>query len=215
MMEQSPKEVILKRIRKALIERTPAREPNVEWEKDIYTWDEEDELAVLFVREFTAVAGKFIYCESEPELAETIHALAEQENWKNVYCYEPDIQHVLSTYNVDYRNSEPMDDADVSITGCEALVARFGSIIVSSAQEMGRQTTVYPPVHLVVAHLSQLAPDIKTAFHLIQERYKTEGKPIPSMLTQVTGASRTADIEKTLVMGAHGPKELYLLLLPD
>lgn len=214
-MDQSPKELILKRIRKALIERTPAREPNVEWEKEVYTWDEEDDMAVLFVREFTAVAGKFIYCESELELAETMHALAEQENWKNIYCYEPDIQALLTAYSVPYSNTLPMTNADVSITGCEALVARFGSIIVSSAQEMGRQATVYPPVHLVIAHVSQLAPDIKTAFHLIQERYKSEGKPLPSMLAQVTGASRTADIEKTLVMGAHGPKELYLLLLPD
>jgi L-lactate dehydrogenase complex protein LldG len=44
---------------------------------------------------------------------------------------------------------------------------------------------------------------------------KKYGNKLPSMISMITGASRTADIEKTLVMGAHGPKELVLFLIDD
>jgi L-lactate dehydrogenase complex protein LldG len=54
--------------------------------------------------------------------------------------------------------------------------------------------------------------DLKDAFKIIKDRY---GNQLPSMLSTITGPSRTADIEKTLVLGAHGPKELFVFLLDD
>ena len=214
MIEQPPKEMVLKRIRRALQQKTTAPEPHVDWEKEIYTWDDGD-LAVRFVQEFTAIAGKFLFCESRYELAESLKALAEQQGWEQLYCFEPELKALLRHHEVPFREGSTMLDADAAVTSCEALVARFGSIVVSSRQAMGRQATVYPPVHIVVAELSQLAPDLRTAFHLIRERATEQGKPLPSMLSVVSGPSRTADIEKTLVMGAHGPKELYVLMLAD
>ena len=74
----------------------------------------------------------------------------------------------------------------------------------------GRRLSIYPPVHIVLAYTSQLVPDLKDAFALLKSKY---GNQIPSMITNVTGPSRTADIEKTLVLGAHGPKELFVFLL--
>jgi L-lactate dehydrogenase complex protein LldG len=65
---------------------------------------------------------------------------------------------------------------------------------------------------VVVAFTSQLVPDIKSALVQIKQRY--EGR-LPGMLSMITGPSRTADIEKTLVMGAHGPKALYVFLVQD
>ena len=54
--------------------------------------------------------------------------------------------------------------------------------------------------------------DIKDGFKLLKNKY---GNRLPSMISNVTGPSRTADIEKTLVLGAHGPKELFVFLLDD
>jgi L-lactate dehydrogenase complex protein LldG len=54
--------------------------------------------------------------------------------------------------------------------------------------------------------------DLKDSFSLIKKKYGTN---LPSMLSVITGPSRTADIEKTLVLGAHGPKDLYVFLLDD
>jgi L-lactate dehydrogenase complex protein LldG len=67
-------------------------------------------------------------------------------------------------------------------------------------------------VHIVVASVGQLLPDIKDALAYMRKKY---GQRLPSMMSLITGPSRTADIEKTLVMGAHGPKELILFLIDD
>lgn len=85
--------------------------------------------------------------------------------------------------------------------------------MVSSAQAFGRTLTVYPPIHWVVARSSQLVPRLKDAFGLLRQRYPDQN--YPSMVSTITGPSRTADIEKTLVLGAHGPRELWVFLLED
>jgi L-lactate dehydrogenase complex protein LldG len=65
-------------------------------------------------------------------------------------------------------------------------------------------------VHIVLAYTSQLVLDLKDGFKLLKKKY---GNNIPSLISTITGPSRTADIEKTLVLGAHGPKELFVFLL--
>jgi L-lactate dehydrogenase complex protein LldG len=65
---------------------------------------------------------------------------------------------------------------------------------------------------LVIAFSSQLVPDLKQALGDIKLKYSTR---IPSLISVITGPSRTADIEKTLVMGAHGPCELFVFLVED
>ena len=79
-----------------------------------------------------------------------------------------------------------------------------------SAQQSGRTVSVYAPVHICIAFTSQLVYDVKDALQLVKDKYA--GK-IPSLITLATGPSRTADIEKTLVVGVHGPKEVYVFLV--
>ncbi len=81
--------------------------------------------------------------------------------------------------------------------------------MVSSAQAGGRQMFVYPPVHIVLARKNQLVDYLEKAYSGIIEKYKDK---LPSQITIITGPSRTADIEKTLILGAHGPKELHIFL---
>src|SRR6202012_1250888 len=123
----------------------------------------------------------------------------------------PALQEVLSRYEYPYfETDKDFEQAEVGFTLCEALIARNGSILLSNSGMAGRRLSIYPPVHIVLAYTSQLVPDLKDAFKLIKQKY---GAQIPSMITTVTGPSRTADIEKTLVLGAHGPKELFVFLL--
>jgi L-lactate dehydrogenase complex protein LldG len=86
-------------------------------------------------------------------------------------------------------------------------VAQTGSVIVSTVSAGGRALSVLPPTHLVIARREQIVPDLATAMAFLRERYD---KHWPSALSVITGPSRTADIEKILVMGAHGPKRLAL-----
>ncbi len=67
-----------------------------------------------------------------------------------------------------------------------------------------------PPHHIVIARREQLVPDLSAAFALLKEKYGTH---FPSMISFITGPSRTGDIERILVLGAHGPKKLTVLCL--
>ena len=98
------------------------------------------------------------------------------------------------------------------LPGCEALVARTGSIVLSAAMPEGRTASVYAPVHICIARTSQLVYDVKDALQRLQKKYSND---LPSLVTFATGPSRTADIEKTLVVGVHGPKEVYCFLVED
>ena len=80
---------------------------------------------------------------------------------------------------------------------------------MSANQTNGRTTSVYAPVHICIAFTNQLVYDLKDALQMLKDKYSE--KP-PSLITFATGPSRTADIEKTLVVGVHGPKEVYLFL---
>ena len=84
--------------------------------------------------------------------------------------------------------------------------------MVSSKSSPGRKISVFPEIHLVVGYTSQLVPDLKQAIQNVKKKYQDN---YPSIISLITGPSRTADIEKTLVMGAHGPKELYVFLIEN
>jgi L-lactate dehydrogenase complex protein LldG len=100
----------------------------------------------------------------------------------------------------------------VGITACDALIAQTGSILLTAHSAGGRALSVLPPHHVVVAQSNQLVPDLPAAFELLQTKYRDH---YPSFITFITGPSRTGDIERILVLGAHGPRVLTLILLPD
>jgi L-lactate dehydrogenase complex protein LldG len=103
-----------------------------------------------------------------------------------------------------------LNDCEAAITTCEALVARTGSLLLSSATSSGRNNSIYAPVHICIAYTSQLVYDIADAINNMKEKYGTD---LPSLISLATGPSRTADIEKTLVVGVHGPKEVFCFLV--
>jgi len=205
----TPKEKLLKKIRQALLEKRDNPYPNLET-LPMYPPAPEN-LDLMFAEEFTAVQGQFAFCEDEVQFIETLLELAEKRNWRKIYCWEPGLQEVLNRYEYPFfETDKDFTQAEVGLTLCEALVARNGSIMVSSAQAAGRRLNIYPEVHIVLAYTSQLVPDLKDAFALIKQKYNGN---VPSMISNITGPSRTADIEKMLVLGAHGPKELFVFLL--
>ncbi len=136
----------------------------------------------------------------------TIVTAAERKRWTKIYCKEDKIE-ILLKYQ---QYHSDLATCDVSVTGCEYLVARTGTIVMSSAQQSGRTASVYAPVHICIAIQNQMVYDIKDALDFIKEKYTDN---IPSLITFASGPSRTADIEKTLVTGVHGPKEVYCFLV--
>lgn len=205
------KERMLKKIRQALLQKR--ENPHIDFEDSPLYKDEEESLDVTFAREFTRVGGNFVYCDGEISLIENLILLAEKLQIKRILAWEPGIQKLLGQYGFPiYTTDQQLEAADAGITSCEALLARNGSVLLSNSDPAGRRLSAYPPIHIVVARASQLVMDIKHGLTRLKEKY---GDQLPSMITTITGPSRTADIEKMLVLGAHGPKELYVFLIED
>jgi L-lactate dehydrogenase complex protein LldG len=101
-----------------------------------------------------------------------------------------------------------IESCDVGVTECDALVAQTGSVLVTSGSAGGRVLSVLPPHHVVLARHDQLVPDLTAALARARDLYREAGWP--SMLSFITGPSRTGDIERILVLGAHGPKRLTI-----
>jgi L-lactate dehydrogenase complex protein LldG len=208
------KENILKKIRKALSESTPLPFPASEGHQSVFQ-PQQDELELLFAQAFTQLQGKFIFCIDEKELELQLKQLVKQAGMKKLYCREKKLGNLLGATALEGLSLSETSEADLAncdagITTCEYLVARTGTIVMSSAQESGRTTSVYAPIHICIATTDQLVYDVKDGLKMVKEKY---GNSLPSMITFASGPSRTADIEKTLVVGVHGPKEVYLFLV--
>ncbi len=202
MNSETSREKILNKIRKALATPVPLPFPGNPEEPSFYHRPK-DELDILFAEAFIKLQGKFVYCANESELHHQLTQLIAAKEWMKIYCSD-------SRWNEQYSNTIALESCDASITGCDVLVARTGSIVMSAAEESGRTVSVYAPVHICIAYADQLVYDITDALSMLKEKYNSD---IPSFITFATGPSRTADIEKTLVTGVHGPKEVYLFLV--
>ncbi len=212
MDETTSREKVLKSIRNASLGKTPNPYADVDLESKIYGKLDES-LALNFAQEFTNLGGKFIYCEDEQDLKDVLREFLSSEDVQPLFCKEKDLTILLDSIAVEYTNQpEHFKTLRTSLTYCEFLIARFGSVMISSALDSGRRLNFYPEKHLIVAYASQLVPETKDALVSMREKYNGQ---MPSMITQISGASRTADIEKTLVMGMHGPKEIYVFFVDD
>lgn len=198
------KDNILNKIKKALANPVPLPFPSAENEENIFH-PAADELSVVFAEAFTKLQGKFVFCIDEKEMISQVQQLIANKEWTKIYCNE-------SKWNDHFSNTIALESCDASVTGCEYLVARTGTVVLSAAQDSGRTVSVYAPIHICIAYTSQLVYDVKDALQKLKEKYKDN---IPSFITFASGPSRTADIEKTLVTGVHGPKEVYLFLVEN
>ncbi|HCK20850.1 MAG TPA: hypothetical protein DHW15_01395, partial [Bacteroidetes bacterium] len=128
----SSKETMLTNIRNALINKAKQPFPNLEAAEQVYAREEES-LEVLFAQELQAVNGGFLFCEDAAELTATLSELITIKNWKQVVCPEPWISGMLQENAFTaFEIAGAVTEAEVGIMGCDALIARTGSILISS-----------------------------------------------------------------------------------
>jgi L-lactate dehydrogenase complex protein LldG len=205
-MSTTAKNNILKKIRMALAEPTPLPFPAAEGKENPIQPQQQD-LVVEFAEQFSALQGKFVFCVNEQEFKTGFEKLCYQNQWTKIYCEEEKWKAAIQPTIL----HDDIVTCEASVTTCEALIARTGSLVLSAVHQ-GRIPSVYAPVHVCVAYTSQLVYDIKDGLQSIKNKYRDY---LPSLLTFATGPSRTADIEKTLVVGVHGPKEVYCFVIDD
>jgi len=163
-----------------------------------------------FKKELEAVKGKCVLCEDEKDMYHKLKDCLVERAFPYLFCRDKAILFHLKENCIPY-SGHPADfeTMQAGITSCEYLIARTGSVMVSSVSSFGRQMHAFPPVHIVVAKSTQLTNYYEDALIAMQQKYKGY---LPSAITTITGPSRTADIEKTLVLGAHGPRELIVFI---
>jgi len=212
MDETTSKEKILKAVRNGLMSKQVNPYSDVNTEKAVMQKVEES-IELYLAQELSALGGKFVFVENEKDLGHTLALIIKEEGFGPVFCVNPELQSQLSSEGIEYLSEEKeLKHTKSGLSECEFLIARFGSVLMSSGLSSGRKMYAWPEIHLVVAYASQLLPEISDAIIGMREKYNGV---LPSMLTLVSGPSRTADIEKTLVMGAHGPRELFVFFVDD
>jgi L-lactate dehydrogenase complex protein LldG len=178
----------------------------------------QEEQVSLFAQNAAQLKADFHQATTLDEAYQQLAALARGNNWKRIATHRHPLASSLAEKlslpclftDAGYSPAD-LESCDAAITGCDALIAQTGSILVSNKSAGGRALSVLPPHHVVIAQRSQLVPDLASALQLVRKIYAPNW---PSFLSFITGPSRTGDIERILVLGAHGPKQLSIFLLP-
>ena len=172
----------------------------------------------LFRRNAEDLKAEFHACASLSQATRHVKTLAAVGGWKKIGVHSGDLTDPVAQElglpevrtNGGYAVND-LESCDAGLTECEALVAQTGSVLVTAPSAGGRALSVLPPHHVVLARRSQMVPDLTAALQRVQDKFKCK---FPSFLSFISGPSRTGDIERILVLGAHGPKKVTILLLP-
>ncbi|MGE4586808.1 MAG: lactate utilization protein C [Mangrovibacterium sp.] len=204
----SSRENILRRLRQACENRNRPEPEKPDLRTSVYA-ETKGRLDALFQERFEAVSGIVIRVQQLTNAIDQISRLSEKEKWTRLFCQDRRFQQAMQDKCHWTDEEAGFPELQAGITPCEFLIARLGSVLVSSGADTGRKLHVFPPVHIVIAHKAQLVDQLEEALALLQKRYPNR---LPSVITNITGPSRTADIEKTLVKGMHGPRKIIVIL---
>jgi len=174
-----------------------------------------EEQFALFAKNAADLKADFQLLASRDELKAALLKISTAGKWSRVAshggeltdfaCKSLGLPVTLTDCGYDVQE---METCDAGITECDALIAQTGGVAVTNRSAGGRALSVLPPHHVVIARREQLVADLPATFELLQKKYAPD---YPSMISFITGPSRTGDIERILVLGAHGPKKLTVL----
>ena len=202
------REIILSNLRKAGKRAWEERWSEVVPEGNVF--DIVSDRPANFKKELEGLGGEVFIENDEAQAWKRLKELEQKRGWKKFLIADEELKKKCLKYDLpvsDFEAGEEDEDMSVGLTGCEALIAFSGSVMVSSASS-GRKINIFPSIQVVIASKDLLVDYIQDGFERIEEKYGHR----PSQISLISGPSRTADIEKTLVMGAHGPRELIIII---
>jgi len=114
-------------------------------------------------------------------------------------------------YDSDYETLREalFHQVEVSVTSVKAAIAETGTLILVPDKNEPRMMSLIPPVHIAILKQS----DIVTSFQQVADNPPWQGKNMPTNILFISSPSKTADIQQTIAYGAHGPKELIVLIV--
>lgn len=221
----SAKDNILAKLRKSLTGTTPVADTfDVELVTQTYRYAPEERIAQL--RKQMEAVHTEIHLTSEDGwpalLAQLLRdrqlpslliapTTAQGKKITQFWANHPDLP-ALKAYDrpVEEWKAELFNDTPASLTGTLGAIAATGSLILWPTREEPRLMSLVPPVHFALLKASE----IRDNFYEVQQEFEwAQGMPTNALL--VSGPSKTADIEQVLAYGAHGPKDLVVLILED
>jgi L-lactate dehydrogenase complex protein LldG len=178
------------------------------------TGDSFEEQLARFRANAAELKATFYLANNRDELAKLLLELRDAEGWKKVASHGGELTDAacktlgLPVCRTDQKfDVNELEGCDAGITECDALIAQTGSVLVTNRSAGGRALSVLPVHHVAIARREQLLRDLPAGFELLKKKYAGN---YPSMISFITGPSRTGDIERILVLGAHGPKKLTI-----
>jgi L-lactate dehydrogenase complex protein LldG len=174
-----------------------------------------------FRDELTLLGGTVLQASSREELIASLGSICRKESYRSLVLsreafveslhleegLKKQVSEVRSLTFDGTRLIDQLRGADVGLTACEYLAAETGTVVLRSSPAAPRALSLLPRAHIIVVRVEQLLP---TVAECLQKTRIVESLQ-SSCITLVTGPSRTADIEKVLVRGVHGPRDLYVL----
>lgn len=202
MEESTSREKILKKVRNALMNK-PAKESiaNIDFESEVF-YKADDEPELIFAQNFTEAGGKFIFCEDNAVLIDNLDFVVKESGWTSgLACEESIIQELLGIAEVTFSDKYTAE-TPIVVCSCESLIARTGSIMVSSKQGSGKAALLNAKILVVVAFTNQLVGDMKEGLNLVRKKYNGS---FPNMISVITNPINQSPEITT--------QELYVLLI--
>jgi L-lactate dehydrogenase complex protein LldG len=214
----SSRDAILQRIRNRLSGTPPVAAPPVPevWPRET---TQRGALAERFAEELQAVFGEPIRSRSMAEAQQQLARLMETAPWPRIGAVEsPAAREVTAAVPpervswVDAQwNPQRIAALPAGLVTAEVLLADTGTCLIACGTTQQRLMCYLPPACVIIARTAQLAEHLPAAWDDLARRC---GEPaLRGEFLLVTGPSRTADIEKVLILGVHGPKRLVVLLV--
>jgi L-lactate dehydrogenase complex protein LldG len=164
-----------------------------------------------FVKEVTALGIETFVEASADGVHSRITGLVMK---RRIFCWDPELLPYglgssLDSFVLSRNTREEQASAEIGLSGCEGAIAETGSLAILSGKGKSRAISLLPPVHIAVVQRSDL-------YFSMGEFFRKNGAKLRAACSCsfITGPSRTADIELTLIVGVHGPGRVIVVIGP-
>ena len=113
------------------------------------------------------------------------------------------------------RHRDQVVGSFVGVTAADYCLADTATLVLRARPGQPRSTSLVPSIHVAVIRLEQLLPDLQAFYTVLRRDLQSGGEGLTNSLTFISGPSKTADIELVMVHGAHGPRELHIVVITD
>ena len=190
----------------------------------------QDDLPTQFAAELAKLEGYPHRCADDTQALDAIRVILQRQQATTVVAWDraqiglPGLDALLAELGAQVLDGDiigferaarlrALEPAPVCISGADAGIAESGTIMLRSGTGRGRLASLIAPVHIAVLRRAQIVRGLGAALALLEEQHGRGLLIDSSNLTLISGPSRTGDIELTLTLGVHGPREIHVVLI--